>query len=144
MGKFAKFARIAEVEFSDIVLSTQNLGLRLRIYLIDKSFIDFYFTTRTAIRRFSIHWERIHIDKTIYRLDNTPDKKWKEVDTFPLHFHDKKYVSVTIPPFDLKQKTSLENAFRNFLRFVEEKLEDYMDALDTIKLEKEPKGKGIT
>ncbi len=46
MGKFAKFARIAEIEFSDLVLSTQNLGVKLRIYLLDKSYIDFYFTTK--------------------------------------------------------------------------------------------------
>ena len=143
MGKFAKFARIAEVEFSDLVLSTQNLGVKLRIYLLDKSYVDFYFTTKLKSKRFSIHWERTHIDRRIYRLDNTPDKKWKKVKTFPLHFHNKKYASVTNPPFTLNQKLSLENIFRNFLHLVEEKLEDYIDELDAKKLEKEPKGKGI-
>jgi len=47
MEKFSEFARIAEIEFSDIVLSTHYLAHKLRIYLIDKSFIDFYFTTKT-------------------------------------------------------------------------------------------------
>ena len=143
MGKFTKFARIAEVEFSVIALSTQNLGLKLRIYLIDKSFIDFYFTTRTTVKRFSIHWERIHIDKTVYRLDNTPDKKWRKVKTFPIHFHNKKYNLVIKPPFVLKPKISLENIFRIFLQFTEEKLEDYIDQLDARKLEKESRGRGI-
>ena len=41
MEKFAKFARIAEIEFSDIVLSTHLLDLKLRIYFKDKSYLDF-------------------------------------------------------------------------------------------------------
>ena len=36
MGKFTVFARIAEVEYADIVISCQDLGLKLRIYLTDK------------------------------------------------------------------------------------------------------------
>ena len=60
MEKFAAFARIAEIEFSDIVLSTQYLGNKLRIYLKDTSFIDFFFTTRLQTQRFSIHCERKH------------------------------------------------------------------------------------
>lgn len=76
MGKFTIFTRIAEVEFSEIVISSQDLGLKLRIYLRDKSFIDFFYTTRLKTQRFSVHWERQHVDSTIYRIDNTPDKKW--------------------------------------------------------------------
>ncbi|MDP2750950.1 MAG: DUF6516 family protein, partial [Nanoarchaeota archaeon] len=83
MEKFAAFARIAEIEFSDIILSTQDLGHKLRIYLKDKTFIDFFYTTGLKTQRFSLHWERTHIDSSIYRLDNTPDRKWREVDTFP-------------------------------------------------------------
>lgn len=66
MEKFSRFARIAEIEFADIVLSTHYLNLKLRIYLKDKSFIDFFFTTQLKKQRFSIHWERYHIDKTIF------------------------------------------------------------------------------
>src|SRR5436309_1433607 len=99
MEKFTEFARIAEIEFSEIVLSTQDLGQKLRIYLPDKSFIDFFYTTNLKTKRFSIHWERTHIDGFIYRLDNTPDKKWRNVSTFPLHFHNKVYDNVTIAPF---------------------------------------------
>lgn len=117
MEKFAEFARIAEVEFSDIVLSTQDLGHKLRTYLIDKSFIDFFYTTELEIQRFAIHWERTHIDKMIYRLDNTPDRKWRKIDTFPIHFHDKKYDKVIIPPFSIDENLSLKNIFRGFFRF---------------------------
>lgn len=38
MEKFTRFARIAEIEFSDIVLSTQDLGNKLRIFLKDKTY----------------------------------------------------------------------------------------------------------
>jgi len=41
MEKFAKFARIAEIEFSDIILSTHLLDLKLRVYFKDKSYLDF-------------------------------------------------------------------------------------------------------
>jgi|SRR3990167_9251606 len=121
MEKFAKFARIAEIEFSDIVLSTQDLNNKLRIYLEDKSFVDFYFTTTLKVQRFSIHWERQHLDKTIYRIDNTPDKKWKKTKFFPVHFHDKIYEKVKDPPFRFNLKISLEQIFREFLKFARKK-----------------------
>ena len=31
--------------------------------------------------RFDFHWERTHIDKTIYRYDNFPDAKFKKIKT---------------------------------------------------------------
>lgn len=94
MGKFAKFARISETEFSDIVISTHDLEHKLRIYLKDKSFVDFFFSQKLKTQRFALHWERSHIDENIFRIDNTPDPKWKKVKTFPIHFHAEKYESV--------------------------------------------------
>ena len=117
MGKFTKLARIAEIEYSDIVIGTHDLGHKLRVYLIDKSFIDVFFSEKSKIFRFSIHWERKHIDNKIFRLDNTPDKKWRDVSTFPLHFHSGEYDKVVIPPFDTDKK-SLEQFVREFLYFV--------------------------
>ncbi|OGK41976.1 hypothetical protein A3A74_04740 [Candidatus Roizmanbacteria bacterium RIFCSPLOWO2_01_FULL_35_13] len=122
MEKFSKFARIAEVEFSDIVLSTHNLDIKLRIYLKDKSFIDFYFTIKLKTQRFSIHWERNHVDGSIYRVDNTPDRKWKKVESFPLHFHDKTDDKVKGSPFRLRRNFSLQEIFREFLNFVRKKI----------------------
>lgn len=122
MEKFAKFARIAEVEYSDIVLSTQDLGYKLRIYIKDKTFIDFFYTSKLKTQRFSIHWEKTHIDKSIYRLDNTPDKKWTDVLTFPIHFHNKIYDHVEEAPFAVAQRDSLENVLRRFLSFVREQI----------------------
>jgi len=122
MEKFAAFARIAEVEFSNVVLSTQDLGHKLGIYLKDKTFVDFFYTTKPKTQRFSIHWERMHIDNSIYRLDNTPDKKWSKVATFPIHFHNKTYNHVEAVPFFIEQKSSLKIVFRRFLSFIQNKI----------------------
>lgn len=122
MAKFTRFARIAEVEFSDIVLSTQDLGHKLRIYLTNKSFIDFFYTTTASRPRFSIHWERNHIDSLIYRLDNTPDRKWAKVSTYPVHFHSKQYDKVKSSPFEMSKTDSLEILFRKFLSFAKDNM----------------------
>jgi hypothetical protein len=53
----------------------------------DSSFIDVWFSLKVS-GRFSYHWERRHIDGTIYRHDNFPDTNWKKVSTFPKHFHN--------------------------------------------------------
>lgn len=119
MEKFAEFARIAEIEFSQIVLSTQDLGQKLRIYLVDKTFVDFFYTTNLKTKRFSLHWERVHIDGLIYRLDNTPDKKWRNVSTFPLHFHMKVYDQVVVSPFGIGNNDKLGIIFRKFFYFVQ-------------------------
>lgn len=121
MGKFTRFARIAETEFSDTVISTQDLGHKLRIYFKDKSFVDFFFSEELKSQRFAIHWERSHIDKTFYRIDNTPDPKWKKVKTFPIHFHNGGYMSVIEPPF-LVRPTDLEDLLRDFLSFTQSKV----------------------
>lgn len=125
MEKFTKFARLAETEFSDLVISIHDLGHKLRIYLRDKSFIDFFYSTQTTIGRFSIHWERNHIDNTFFRLDNIPDKKWKQVKTFLIHFHFKKYNHIIIPPFETRS-ISLPNLLRKFLEFVKKYLTNHL------------------
>jgi len=83
---FQKLSYIAEVEFSDIVETVEESEDKLRIYLIDGSFIDVWFSIK-IIGRYAYHWERTHIDGKIYRHDNIPHKKWEFVKTFPKHFH---------------------------------------------------------
>lgn len=86
MKIFQKLSYIAEVEFSDIVETVEESDDKLRIYLIDGSFIDVWFSIK-IIGRYAYHWERTHIDGKIYRHDNIPHKKWEFVKTFPKHFH---------------------------------------------------------
>ncbi len=121
MEKFTRFARIAETEFSDVVISTHYLGHKLRIYFKDKSFVDFFFTTKLKKLRFAIHLERSHLDKSFYRVDNTPDPKWGNIKTFPMHFHNGKYNKVKVPPFEVVS-FSLESLFRKFLIFTRSKV----------------------
>ena len=51
------------------------------------------------------------------RHDNTPDKRWDHVATYPQHFHDRKYENVVASYISPKP----ENALREFLSFAREK-----------------------
>ena len=88
------FQRIVEVviaEFSDIAVDTQlrftpsGAVERLRIFLLDDTFVDIWLSLSG---KYSYHWEQRHVRECIHRHDNAPHKKWKEVKTFPKHFHD--------------------------------------------------------
>ena len=79
--------RIAELEFSTIVVDSQLVGEKLRLYISDESLIDVW-VARKRQDRFGFHWERRHLDGTIYRYDNFPDTDWQAVDTYPYHFHN--------------------------------------------------------
>jgi hypothetical protein len=83
-----KLKDIAEVEFNDIVVDVIITDLNeLRIILIDGSFIDVWFSLKLE-GRYSYHWERKFIDGSIFRHDNAPHIKWKNISTFPKHFHN--------------------------------------------------------
>lgn len=79
-------ARIAEIEFSDIVDATEIMETKLRIMLTEDGFVDVWLSKKLA-NRFGFHWEHKVTDLS-YRYDNFPDTKWSNVSTFPYHFHD--------------------------------------------------------
>lgn len=79
-------ARIAEIEFSDIVDATEIMETKLRIMLLDGGFVDVWLSKKLA-NRFGFHWEHKVTDLS-YRYDNFPDAKWSNVSAFPYHFHD--------------------------------------------------------
>ncbi|MFZ5821000.1 MAG: toxin-antitoxin system TumE family protein [Chloroflexota bacterium] len=81
-------ARIAEVEFSEIIADSVRLGEKLRLFLPDTSYIDIWLSTILQ-DRFGFHWERRHLDGSVYRYDNFPDTAWRTVDTYPRHFHNR-------------------------------------------------------
>ena len=58
---------------------------RLRIFLLDESFVDVWLSMSG---KYSYHWEQRHVRGLIHRHDNAPHSRWKEVKTFPKHFHD--------------------------------------------------------
>ena len=106
---------VTEVEFSDIVTATEIVRNRkLSLFLVDATYIDVFYSPISENRRFAYHWERSFIDGTIYRHDSIPDGKWKDISTFPKHFHDGTYENV--------QESNISDepvdALRSFLNFV--------------------------
>ena len=113
-----KLKEIAEVEFWEIVEDVIIPGInKLRIFLIDDSFIDVWYSL-TLKGRYSYHWERAHIDGKIYRHDNAPHKKWINIATYPKHFHDGKEENVKESHID----ENPEQGLKEFLIFIKQKL----------------------
>jgi len=83
-----KLRELAASLYPEIVVDAEIVYGKLRIYLIDESFIDVWILRRLS-NRYAIHWERRHIDGTIYRWDNTPHEAYRHISTFPHHFHEK-------------------------------------------------------
>ena len=117
MIDFKPLQRIAEDNFADTVQSTAVIRSKLRVLLRDGSYIDFWWSLVIA-GRFAYHWERTHVDSTIYRHDNMPDPDASEVRTFPQHFHD------GIPGVITESHISPQpqEGLRQFLQFVRERL----------------------
>ena len=113
-----KLKDIAEVEFSDIVEDAIITDINeLRIILADGSFIDVWFSLKLK-GRYSYHWERKFIDGSIFRHDNAPHIKWKNISTFPKHFHNGSEEIVIISYIS----DNPESALKEFLGFALEYL----------------------
>jgi hypothetical protein len=105
----AKLADIAEIEYADVVIGCEIVEGKLRIYIVDESFLDVWFS-RQLEGRYAYHWERRHVDERIYRWDNAKHEVWSGVKTFPHHFHE---------AFDnIVSKSSLPSAPDKALRYV--------------------------
>lgn len=105
---------IVKDRFLDIVIEVlKSSSDKLRLILKDKSFIDLRLSQKIK-NRFDFHWERRHLDQTIYRYDNFPGKRFKKLATFPFHFHQKQENQVIKSPFS----KSLPKAFVDFMEFV--------------------------
>ena len=109
--------KLATGEFPDIVVFVENFYGKLRLHVSDGSYIDIWFS-RKILGRYAYHWERRHIDGSIYRHDNRPHAHLKNMKTFPKHFHngsdeniEESYLSDD--PID---------AAKSFLEFVRRKL----------------------
>lgn len=89
MIDLTKIKRIIDIEYHDILASsgTDIYHDKIRAYILDGSVVDIWFSKKIP-GRFSYHWERRHIDGRLYRHDNFPDPRWKNVSTFPKHFHN--------------------------------------------------------
>ena len=76
---YLRLARLAEREFADVVEQVEVREDRLRLHIVDGSFIDVWFSRRIPCK-YAFHWERRHIDGTVYRWDNAAHRRiegWK-------------------------------------------------------------------
>ncbi|MBI4639829.1 MAG: hypothetical protein HY731_04000 [Candidatus Tectomicrobia bacterium] len=117
MPNLERLRRIAEIEFLTLIQSTAILRDKLRVILIDGSYIDFWWSTQIP-GRYAFHWERRHIDGTMYRHDNMPHPQWKRVASFPKHFHVEDPQTVV----ESYLADDPEEALREFLTFAENKI----------------------
>ena len=110
-----------ELRFSDILKSAELIQgtagriRKLRLYLIDNTFVDIWYSSDGS---YSYHWEQRNVRKAIYRHDNAPHKKWRNVSTFPKHCHDGNQLNVT----ESFLPDNYENAVEEFLRLVRERM----------------------
>lgn len=119
MPDLERLRRIAETEFLTLVRSTVIIRDKLRVVLVDSSYIDFWWSTQIS-GRYAHHWERRHIDGTIYRHDNMPHPQWQGVASFPKHFHSKDQQTV----MESTLATDPEQTVRQFLTFAAGKITD--------------------
>lgn len=110
---------IIENQFLDIVEDILTPSEeKLRVVLKDKSFIDFRIS-QSVKNRFDFHWERRHIDGSIFRYDNFPDIRFKKLKGFPYHFHYKKENEAV----ESKFRKTLPAGFVDFMNFARDYLE---------------------
>jgi len=73
------------IETGNILYSQSEEPWKLRLYLCDDSFMDIYYSIKG---KYSYHWDRRLTTHKIYRHDNAPHEKWRDIPTFPKHFQN--------------------------------------------------------
>ena len=86
---------------------------------MDGSFTDVWFSRRIPCK-YAFHWERRHIDGTVYRWDNAAHRRVEGLETFPHHFHEGSQHSIR--PFRVKE--TVEDTLRVVLEYVRRRVRD--------------------
>lgn len=73
---YSELVKIVEEEFFDVVIYSQIIAGKLRLHIVDGSYLDVWFSVKIA-GRFAYHWERRMIDGIVYRYDNRPHENLK-------------------------------------------------------------------
>ena len=84
---------------------------KIRVLFSDGSFLDIYWSPRG---RYSLYYERRHVDGTVYRHDNAPHKRHRSIPTFPRHFHYQREDNVV----ESRIPEDPVDAVREFLEFI--------------------------
>ncbi len=109
--------RLGILEFADLIVSSAISANKLRFIFHDKSFLDIFHSYQIP-ERWAYHWERRHVDGTIYRHDNIPHLPWRGISSFPWHYHTGSENNVGESDF---QDDPIAN-LRSFLTFVRQTL----------------------
>jgi hypothetical protein len=80
MADLTELKHFARSEFADIVVDVYRIDAKLRILLIDESYLDSWWSEVQA-GRFVHHWNRQNVDGSIYRHDNAPHRRWAHIST---------------------------------------------------------------
>jgi hypothetical protein len=121
LERYKTLKKIADTEYgnivedSEIIFSYTGRARKLRLALIDMTFIDIWYSVDGD---YSFHWEQRDVRESVYRHDNAPHKKWSNISTYPKHCHDGSQENVTesyLSPLP-------EQALREFLALVRRKL----------------------
>jgi len=124
---YKRIKRNVRLRFSDILKSAELIRgaagriRKLRLYLIDNTFVDIWYSPDGS---YSYHWEQRAVRNAIYRHDNAPHQKWRNISTFPKHCHDGTQLNVT----ESFLPDSYENAVEEFLRLVRERMAANIDS----------------
>ncbi|MBC8224369.1 hypothetical protein H8E65_07265 [Candidatus Bathyarchaeota archaeon] len=115
---YRRLAFISLREFPDVVVGTEIVEGKQRIFIADDSFMDIWFSVK---RRgvYAYHWERRMVDGSIYRHDNLPDREARDLSTFPKHFHEGSEENVR----ESRISDDPGKAIRQFLTFIREVIE---------------------
>lgn len=111
--RYVTFLKVARDEFSGIVVDAELRADRVRLILIDGSWIDIRYPVED---KFSFHWQR---DNKIYRVDTAPHHKG--IRSFPRHIHFGSEDNV-IEDHVLGEDVSPDENFRRFMGWVSELL----------------------
>jgi hypothetical protein len=113
--------KLAKQDFADIVESGTIMRTpsgepwKLRIFFYNETFLDVHLS---ITGKYSYHWDLRVKENKIYRHDNAPHERWRDIPTFPKHFHNGSEKKVSESPISSKP----EKAIREFLEFIRSKL----------------------
>lgn len=111
--RYRRLAYIALREFPDVVIGTEIVEGKLRIFMGNEGFIDVWFSEKRK-GVYAYHWERRMVNGTIYRHNNLPDREARDLDTFPKHFHEGAEENIR----ESHISDDPDQAIRQFLAFV--------------------------
>ncbi|ACB07441.1 toxin-antitoxin system TumE family protein [Candidatus Korarchaeum cryptofilum] len=117
---YLRLVKVIKEEYPDVALSIDLRDDRLRVYLVDNSFLDIWFSRRIP-GKYSFHWERRNVNGTVYRWDNAAHRSVTGINTFPHHFHESSQLNVK--PF--KPESEWEDTLRDILNFIRDKIKHY-------------------